>query len=106
MRKENRIKRFIVEQTGFVQLEACRRFVAEVPDHCSEEQARQLVEDVQESFPDDDGMEWRDEFGRHWVGYDVEIDGTEVYDPDTEWAAPDTEGLKIIKLEGHEGARP
>jgi hypothetical protein len=47
-------------------------------------------------------MEWADEHGRQWVAFDVQIDTTDVYDPDTVAGAPRTEGLKVIKLEGAE----
>lgn len=96
------MKRYIVEQTGFVQLEATRRFVVEVPDHISEDQAEQLVENAQEAFPEDEGMEWWDHPDRSWTGYDVEITETEVYDPDAVWGSPRTEELKVIRLEGHD----
>lgn len=94
------MKRFVVEQNGFIQVEASRRFLVEVPDHISEEEARKTLEDLQDRLPDNEGMEWRDEPDRNWVGYDVEIEGTEVYDPDTEFVAPATEGLIVIKLDG------
>lgn len=35
--KGESMKRFIVEQSGFVQVEAGRRFIVEVPDHINEE---------------------------------------------------------------------
>ena len=98
------MKRFIVEQTGFVQVEAYRSFLVEVPDHISEEQAQDLVENGEVELPDDDGMAWRDQPDRQWVGFDVEIEETDVYDPDAVMGAPSTEGLRVIKLEGLEGA--
>jgi hypothetical protein len=50
-------------------------------------------------------MGWWDTPDRQWVGCDVEIEETDVYDPDAEWPAPaSTEGLRVIKLEGLEGA--
>ena len=98
------MKRFIVEQTGLVQVEATRRFVVELPDHVNKEQAQVLVENEQVELPDDDGMGWWDTPDRQWVGCDVEIEVTDVYDPDAVMGAPLTEGLRVIKLEGLEGA--
>jgi len=94
------MKRFVVEQTGMVQLEATRQFVIEVPDHFTEDQTEELLQHT--SLPDECGMEWADEHGRQWVAFDVQIDTTDVYDPDTVAGAPRTEGLKVIKLEGAE----
>ena len=98
------MKRFIFQQTGFVQIEACRSFLVEVPDHISEEQAQVLVENGEVELPDDDGMGWWDTPDRQWVECDVEIEETDVYDPDAVMGAPSTEGLRVIKLEGLEGA--
>ena len=70
----------------------------------SEEQAQNLVESKQDTFPDNDDMAWRDQPDRSWSGYDVEIEETDVYDPDAVMGAPSTEGLRVIKLEGLEGA--
>lgn len=103
------MKRFIVDQTGFVQLEATRRFIVEVPNHISEEQAQELVDAGQVSLPEDEGMEWWDTPDRKWLGYDVEIEDTDVYDPETSFVAPRTEGLRVICLETDgpaEGAVP
>lgn len=94
------MKRFIVEQTGYVQLEATRRFVVEVPDDMNEEQAQELLEDLQEPLPDDEGMAWWDEPDRSWSGYDVEFTETDVYDPETVVGGPKTEGLRVMTLEG------
>ena len=92
------MKRFVVEQDGEVLLEATRRFVVEVPDHFTEEQTAALLEKAQASISDEEGMEWSDDLDRKWVGYDVEIGTTEVYDPDTVLGAPAAEGLKVIRL--------
>jgi hypothetical protein len=78
-----------------VQLEAERQFVVEVPDHFTEDQTEELLQHT--SLPDECGMEWADEHGRQWVGFDVEIDTTSVYDPDTNTVTED--GLKVINLE-------
>jgi hypothetical protein len=88
------MKRFVVEQTGMVQLEATRQFVIEVPDHFTEDQTEELVQDT--SLPDEVGIEWADEDGRQWVAFEVEIDATSVYEPDT--CGDNEHGLKVIKL--------
>jgi hypothetical protein len=98
------MKRFIVKQTGFVQIEACRNFLVEVPDHISEERAQVLLENGEVELPDDDGMGWWDAPDRQWVGCDVNIEETDVYDPDGVVGGPSTEGLRVIKFEGLEGA--
>ena len=87
------MKRFVVEQTGMVQLEATRQFVVEVPDHFTEDQTEELLQHT--SLPNEEGMEWTDG-DRLWTGYDVEIDTTCVYAPDTN--AVSEGGLKVIKL--------
>jgi hypothetical protein len=92
------MKRFIVEQLGFVQVEAERRFLLEVPDDCTLEEAAELLEGVSESSLDGEGMEWTDNNDQNWLGFNVQIDTTEVYDPDTVAGAPPTEGLKVIML--------
>lgn len=94
------MKRFIVEQSGYVQLEASRLFVVEVPDDMSEEQAEALVDELQDTFPEDEGMAWRDDLGRNWSGYAVEFSETEVYDPDVVVGGPTTKGLTVIRLKG------
>src|SRR5262249_51190364 len=100
------MKRFIVEQTGYVQIEACRSFVIEVPNHISKEQAQELVENGEAELPDDDSMGWWDTPDRQWVGCDVEIEVTDVYDPDAVTGRPSTEGLRVIRLHVQEGATP
>ena len=92
------MKRFIVEQNGFVKVEAFRVFVVEVPDHITEEQVQEFVET--ETFPEDEDMAWWDEPDRSWSGYDVEFTDTEVHDPDAFVGGPDTKRLKVIRLEG------
>jgi hypothetical protein len=87
------MKRFVIEQTGMVQLEAERQFVVEVPDHFTEDQTEELLQHT--SLPDEEGMEWA-EGDRLWAGYEVEIDTTCVYDSDTH--AVNKDGLKVIKL--------
>jgi hypothetical protein len=94
------MKKFIVEQLGYVQLEATRMFVVEVPDHISEEQAQELLEDLQEPLPDEGKMAWWDEPDRSWSGYDVEFTETEVYDPETVVGGPKTDGLTVVRLKG------
>jgi hypothetical protein len=89
------MKRLVVEQEGMVQLEAARRFIVEVPDHFTEEQTEELLQRT--TLPDEEGMEWADG-DRLWAGYDVEIDTTCVYDPDTNTVSEDE--LKVIKLGG------
>jgi hypothetical protein len=97
--EKTNMKRFIVEQNGFVQVEASRRFIIEVPDHISEGKAQELVEGDQVLLPDDEGMEWWDMPDRKWSGYDVEIEETDVYDPETLLVAPSTDGLRVIRVE-------
>jgi hypothetical protein len=92
------MKRFIVEQTGLVQVEASRRFLVEVPDHISEKQVQELLENEDVELPDDDGMGWWDTPDRQWVGCDVEIEDTELYDLDAVMGGPSTEGLRVITL--------
>jgi len=94
--ERNDMKRFIVDQTGFVQLEASRRFIIEVPDHISDEQAQELLDEGQVSLPDDEeGMEWWDTPDRKWVGYDVDIEDSDVYEP----GIVRTDKLRVIRLE-------
>ncbi len=100
------MKRFIVEQIGYVQLEASRRFVVELPDHISEEEAQELVESGDVPLPDEDGMEWTDELDQKWIGYDVEIMETDVYDPEPVTGSRSTAGLRVVRLEGQEGVQP
>lgn len=48
------------------------------------------------SLPDDEeGMEWWDTPDRKWLGYDVEIEDTEVNDLEM----PSTEGLRVGRLD-------
>ena len=89
------MKRFVVEQTGMVQLEAARQFVVEVPDHFTEDQTEELVQHT--SLPDEYAMVWADEHGRQWAAFEVEIDTTFVYHPDTHTVNEDE--LTVIKLE-------
>jgi hypothetical protein len=92
------MKRYIVEQNGQVQVDASRRFVIEVPDHITEEQAQDLLVSETVTLPEDDGMEWWDLADRKWVGYLVEIEETDVHDPETIWGTPSVEGLRVIRL--------
>jgi hypothetical protein len=93
------MRKFIVEQVGYLQVEATRRFIVEVPDHFSDEETKELVEKMQDSLPDDNGMEWWDQSDRSWIGYDVEFDYTDVYDPDTWMGAPKMDALTVIRPE-------
>jgi hypothetical protein len=94
-----KMKRYVVEQNGIMQLEAARRFLVEVPDHFTEDQTEALLEKLEGSLPDEEGMEWTDGIDRKWLGVDVEIDTTNVYDPDSVAGARTKEGLKVITLE-------
>lgn len=94
------MKKSIVDQLGYVQLEATRRFVLEVPDDIGEEQARELLEDLQEPLPDEGKMAWWDQPDRSWSGYDVEFTETAVYEPETDFGAAKTDGLTVVKLKG------
>jgi hypothetical protein len=90
------MKLFVVERSGMVQLEAARQFVVEVPDHFAEDQTEELLQHT--SLPDEEDMEWADDLDRRWIGYDVEIDTTDIYDPDYVAGAPAPDGLKVITL--------
>lgn len=87
------MKRFVVDQHGIVEVEASRSFIVEVPDHISEEQVQELI--ANGPLPDEDGMEWWDTPDRKWLGYDVDIEETVVYEPEN----PGAEGLSVIRLE-------
>lgn len=96
------MKKFIVEQLGYVQLEANRTFIVEVPDDMTEEDAEELVKD--QTLPEDESMAWKDDLGHKWIGYDVEIWETDVYESDG------IGGLKVINLDeldknGQKGVR-
>lgn len=92
------MRKLIVEQTGSVQVEAERRFVVEVPDDVTDEQAEELLREMQDAT-DVDEVEWTDDGGRHWVGFDVECVETEVHDPDTVVGSPGVTGLRVIRLD-------
>jgi hypothetical protein len=89
------MKKFIVEQVGMVQVEAGRKFVVEVPDDCTEEQAEELFQAAEESMSNTEGMGWTDDNDRLWVGFDVEIDDTDIYEPIT---MKEMEELSVITL--------
>lgn len=97
------MKRYIVDQIGFVQVEATRRFVVEVPNDISEEEAQQLLEEGHLPLPEGDGMEWWDTPDRKWLGYEVEIEDIEVYDPETVMGTPSTDGLRVVWLQELKG---
>ena len=87
------MKRFVIEQTGRVELEAERQFVVEVPDHFTEGHIEELLQHT--SLPDEEGWEWAD-CDCLWAGDEVEIDMTDVYELDPNSVS---EGrLKVIKL--------
>jgi hypothetical protein len=90
------MKRFIVEQRGYVQLGAGRRFLVEAPDHFNEDRVEEQLKDV--DLPEDQGMEWSDEHERKWTCFDVEVEETEVYDPETTLGADEIEGLPVVTL--------
>lgn len=91
------MKRFIVDQVGFVKLEADRRFLMEVPDDCTEEEVQELIEEAQDSLPESEGLEWMGE-GQKWSGYEIEVEYTDVSDPETV-AGGEAESLKVIRLD-------
>jgi hypothetical protein len=88
------MKRFYVEQLGNVQVEAARSFIVEVPDDFTEEQAQELLRDFDRQLPGTEGMEWRGDDDRDWVGFDVDVLETDIYDADN----VKTEGLEVIRL--------
>lgn len=91
------MKRFYVEQLGNVQVEATRSFIVEVPDDFTEEQAQDLLRDFDRQLPDTEGMEWRDHDDRDWVGVDVDVLETDIYDADT----VETGKVVVITLSDH-----
>lgn len=93
------MKTFVVEQIGQVQIEATRIFVVEVPDHTSEDEIQELLEEMQSDLPDNENMAWEDETKQKWSGYNVEDIETVVSDPGTVMGGPSTEGLSIVQLE-------
>lgn len=88
------MKRFYIEQLGNVQVEAARSFIVEVPNDFSEEQAQELLHDFDRQLPGTEGMKWRDHDDRDWVGFDVNVLETDIYDADSR----DTKGLEVITL--------
>jgi len=93
------MKKFLVEQAGYVQLEASRRFLVEVPDDLTREEVQELVKEAEWSLPDDEDMAWKDDLDRGWIAYDVEIESTDVLDADAV-AEESTQRLKVIRLGG------
>jgi hypothetical protein len=81
------MKRFIVEQLGYVQMKPARRLLVEVPDHFTKEQAEELLQDAQSALPSD-GLWWTDDLDCKWDGFDVEIEEIWVYDPEIDYDAP------------------
>lgn len=82
-----------------MKVEAERRFLVEVPDNVTEEEAKALVEEAQDSLPDSEGMDWIDGNDRGWIGFEVEIEYTGVSDPDTVAGGASTKGLRVISLD-------
>jgi hypothetical protein len=73
------MKRVMIEQTGSVQVDVCRKFLVEVPDDCDKEQALRLMQEMESDTHHEDA-EWADDDGTRWVGYDVEFVDTAVRD--------------------------
>ena len=92
------MKKLIVEQVGYVQIEVERTFVIEVPDGVSECDAERAL-DGDDTPSDADDIEWTDDSGQGWLGFSVESIETQVYDPDEVLGAPRPEGLKAVRLD-------
>lgn len=93
---EMQMKKFIIEQTGYVQVEATRRFVVEAPDDVDDGQVYDLVK-AAEPAADDEDMAWRDELDRKWIGFDVDVAEIDVCEAESD--EPSLEGMKAIKLD-------
>ena|SRR5579884_1164725 len=92
------MKKLLVEQTGSVQVQAERKFVVEIPGDLSEEQIEQLRRRLFTN-PDVEEIEWTDEDGCLWSGFDVEFVDTVVHDSDAVLGKPTMEGLKVVRLD-------
>jgi hypothetical protein len=96
------VRKLTVQQRGLIQVEVERTFAVEVPDDMTEEQAQELLENMDDSLSDDEGMAWEGggKAGGTWIGYDVEVEETEVHDPALCGGWPKPEGLTVIRLGG------
>lgn len=94
------MKRFMVEQNGYVQLEAWRTFIVEVPNHFTEEQVYELVNGQDDLIEEKQDGGWVDDLERAWIGYDVDIVETSV-DPvdDDETDVPALADLEVVRIE-------
>ena len=78
------MKQFIIQQTGYAQVEVERRFVIEVPDDITEGQVEQGWAEWIESKEADlaEELAWMTDDGTGWIGYEVEGVETNVDDID------------------------
>lgn len=88
------MKRFIVEQRGYVQVEAGRAFVVEAPDTVSEEEVYDLLKTA-EPVAEDEDMAWCDELERRWIGFDVDVMEIDVCEAE----ADEEPYLKVVRLD-------
>lgn len=92
------MKRLIVEQMGYVQIEVKRAFVIEVPDGVSADDAKRALNEG-EPPSDTDNILWTDEDGTEWMGFHVEDINNWVYDPDEVLGAPRHEVQQAIPFD-------
>ena len=90
------MRQFVVEQTGYVQVEATRRFVVEVPDDIDGDEVYERMIKA-EPEPEDEDMAWRDDTDHLWIGYDVDVWETDVCEAEAD--DPSLAEMKTIKLE-------
>ncbi len=91
------MRKFIIDQTGYLRLEVERRLVVEVPDDVTQEQVEQNVEDwiEQKENAGQEQVEWRSGDGQGWCGCDMDEIETSVDDSDP----VEAEELPVISLE-------
>ena len=89
------MKRFFVEQTGYVQIYATRRFVFEGPDDMDEQEVEEVVKDRALVIREDEGLAWKDDLDRKWSGYDEEIWDTHIHEADYDTDAS-LKGLTLV----------
>jgi hypothetical protein len=92
------MKKLIVEQTGSVQVYAERKFVIEVPVDLTVEQMEQLRRKLFDA-PEAEEVEWTDDDGNRWSGFDVDFVDTAIQDHDAVLGGLTVEGLKTVRLD-------
>jgi hypothetical protein len=92
------MKKLIGEQTGSVQVHAERKFVIEVPVDLTEGQMEQMRRRLFDA-PEAEEIEWTDEDGNRWAGFDVEFVDTAIQDHDAVLGGLTVEGLKTVRLD-------